>query len=129
MTLVQVADIKGIDVSNLILTEDVLKSFAPLNSKDLTKVITVLGTLNLHGLSFEHFRNRIERLAGNYKVLYEVKVKSLAKREWRFIVVPVKDEEGCQKIVVVHSFLKQSPEIKEIDKKKALSVAKREEII
>ena len=129
MTLVQVADIKGIDVSNLIFTEDVLKGFAPLNSKDLSKIVTVLGTLNLHGLSFEHFRNRIERLSGKYKALYEVKVKSLSKREWRFLVVPVKDEDDCQKIVVVHSFLKQSYEIKEIDKKKALTVAKREELI
>ena len=79
MTLVQVADIKGIDVSNLIFTEDVLKSFAPLNSKDLSKIVTILGTLNLHGLSFEHFRNRIERLSGKYKALYELKVKSLCR--------------------------------------------------
>ena len=27
-------------------------------------------------------RNRIEHLSGKYKALYEVKVKSLAKREW-----------------------------------------------
>ncbi|MEK3763447.1 hypothetical protein [Solibacillus sp. FSL K6-4121] len=129
MTLVRLNDIEGIDVSNLIFNEDVLRSFNSLNAKDLSKVITVLGTLNTHGLSYEHFRNRIEKLTGNHKQLYEVKVKSLAKKEWRFIVIPVKDDEGCVKIIVLHSFLKQSATIKEVDKNKALKVAKREELL
>lgn len=129
MTLVRLNDIKGIDVSNLVFNEDVLRSFNSLNAKDLSKVITVLGTLNAHGLSYEHFRNRIEKLTGKHKQLYEMKVKSLAKKEWRFIVIPVKDDEGCVTIVVLHSFLKQSASIKEVDKNKALKVAKREKLI
>lgn len=129
MTLVQIADINKIDVSNLIFEEDVLRSFNSLNAKYLTKIVTSLGTLNYHKLSYEHFQNRIERLKGKYTTIYEVKVKSLAKREWRFLVLPCTDDEGEQKIIILHSFLKQSSEIKDIDKKKALTIAKREGLL
>ncbi|MDA2693101.1 hypothetical protein ACX16M_23280 [Bacillus cereus] len=53
-----------------------------------------------------------------HKHLYEVMVKSLARKGWRFIVIPAKDEQGCVAIVELYSFLKQSAAIKEVDKNK-----------
>lgn len=130
MALVTVAEFKGINLNNLFFDEDVLKSFNTLNNEDKVKVITILGTLNEHGLSYDHFRKRIERLSGKYKKITELKVKNLSKREWRFLVIPVKQEgKETRKYAVLHSFLKQSTEIKEADKKKAYLVARREDLL
>lgn len=113
--------------TNLLTTTDVLKSFKKLTKKDVEKLYTALGTLNAHGLDPDIFGDRIEQLKGKpkYRKIYEYKVKSLSKREWRFLVIPSKLESGEECYVILHSFLKQSENIKENDKEKAYSVAKQ----
>lgn len=128
MALVKIAEFDGIDLGNIKLDEDVLYSFKALSKNDIVKVFTVLGTLNEHGLSYEFFRNRLEKLSGRYSKIFELKVKSLARREWRFLVIPL-NNNGNQEYAILHSFLKQSDKIKESDKRKAYSVAKREGLL
>lgn len=113
---------------NLVFTKGIRKSFKKLSEEDRVKISVVLRNLSKNGINPEYFGSRLEPLKGiKYKGIYELKVKSLARKEWRFLIVqhPVEKE----KVVVLHSFLKQSAEIKKVDKDKALTVAKQEEFL
>lgn len=116
---------QNVTSGNLIFTKAIHKSFKKLSVEDRGKIATVLGNLNNFGISKEYFGSRLEPLKGDkYKGIYELKVKSLAKREWRFLIIQHPSDK--ERVVILHSFLKQSEEIKKVDKDKALTVAKQE---
>jgi phage-related protein len=129
MALVQLVNENGVDFDKLYFDEEVLKNMAKLDNKARSQVLTVVATFNKYGPSRDMFGNKIEPLKGNkkYQDIFELKVKSLAKREWRFLYI--KDKLVENRYIFLHGFLKKTTEIEERDKKKAYTVAKRENLI